>query len=373
MTVAEDQAISAAKDLTERGLSVKFIPLRGRFHHPDHLPAVKQILELCERDSRFRFPERVADLASSSPQLRSNIDAEIIHDQLLHSIALECILTKQAKWFQTVTAAFGTMELTDAKQDIVSIGPGQFVPRLVRRRLIENNASFDRHNYVGNQGNTTKASINGMSTGHFHSEGTANGIEMVAAAAPIAITGFACRYPNADSVEALWKILDLGHSAVIPMPNDRLKLHELIREPKGPFWGNYLSQPEAFDHRFFGISAREAESMDPQQRLLLQVAYEAMESSGYCGLRVAELPKDVGCYVGVGSDDYSENVGSRDANAFSATGTLQAFNSGRISHYFGWSGPSVTIDTACSSAAVAIHLACKVSTGKYTSLIPHGV
>ena len=100
--------------------------------------------------------------------------------------------------------------------------------------------------------------------------------------------------------------------------------------------------------------------MDPQQRLLLEVAYEAMESAGYCGLRASDVPKDVGCYVGVGSDDYTANVGSVHANAYSATGTLQAFNSGRISHHFGWSGPSLIVDSACSSAAVAVHLACKV-------------
>jgi acyl transferase domain-containing protein len=146
------------------------------------------------------------------------------------------------------------------------------------------------------------------------------------------------------------------------MPNHRLKTDSLQRQPGGPFWGNFLESPESFDHRFFGVSAREAESMDPQQRLLLQVAYEAIESATYCGLRATKLPDDVGCYVGVGSDDYSENVGSRDATAFSATGTLQAFNTGRISHFFGWTGPSITVDTACSSAAVAIHLACQVST-----------
>lgn len=100
--------------------------------------------------------------------------------------------------------------------------------------------------------------------------------------------------------------------------------------------------------------------MDPQQRLLLQVAYEAVESSGYFG-RGGYRPTDVGCYVGVGTDDYCDNVASHPANAFSATGTLRAFISGRVSHYFGWDGPSMTMDTACSSAAVSIHTACKES------------
>ena len=59
--------------------------------------------------------------------------------------------------------------------------------------------------------------------------------------------------------------------------------------------------------------------------------------------------------------DYGDNVASENANSFSATGTLRAFISGRISHFFGWTGPSITFDTTCSSSAVAIHSACKVS------------
>ncbi|KAL2824854.1 hypothetical protein BDW59DRAFT_162050 [Aspergillus cavernicola] len=105
--------------------------------------------------------------------------------------------------------------------------------------------------------------------------------------------------------------------------------------------------------------------MDPQQRLALQVAYEAVESAGYYGIRAnstrqeTETETDVECYLRVGSVDYEDNVASADANAFSATGTLRAFISGRISHFFGWSGPSITFDTACSSSAVAIHTGCK--------------
>ena len=101
--------------------------------------------------------------------------------------------------------------------------------------------------------------------------------------------------------------------------------------------------------------------MDLQQRLTLQVAYEALESSGYCSTAHTSIEADVGCYLGVGSVDYEDNIASHDANAFAATGTLWAFISGRISHFFGWSGPSLTFDIACSSSAVAIHTACKVS------------
>lgn len=103
--------------------------------------------------------------------------------------------------------------------------------------------------------------------------------------------------------------------------------------------------------------------MDPQQRLALQVAYEAMASSGYLSTPSTTRVKDVGCYLGVGAVDYEENVASHSANAFAATGVLRAFISGRVSHHFGWEGPSLTLDTACSSSAVAIHTACRALLG----------
>ncbi|KAL5334680.1 hypothetical protein BJX70DRAFT_402312 [Aspergillus crustosus] len=344
VTVWESEAAALTEELESNGVSVKDTGLGGRFHHSDYIVPMQDILNLCQRNSRYRLPN-----ACPTPRLpRSNIDAGEPTVESLLSTAIKTILTAQANWNLTVSATVNTLDPSDAKS-IVSIGVGHCMPRQAKSRVLytveptdgRDNQSTIQDNHAVPNG-TSVAARSGTRT-----------------AMPIAVTGLACRYPQADSVEALWEILEQGHCTVSPMPNSRLKTDRLQREPKGPFWGNFLARPDAFDHRFFKISAREAESMDPQQRLLLQVAYEAMESAGYCGLRESQLPHDVGCYVGVGSDDYSENVGSRDATAFSATGTLQAFNSGRVSHYFGWTGPSVTVDTACSSAAVAIHLACQ--------------
>ena len=170
----------------------------------------------------------------------------------------------------------------------------------------------------------------------------------------------ACRYAQADSLEQFWSLINSDKNACTPVPENRFKSEDLWRKPKGPFYGNFVDDADAFDHRFFNMSAREAASMDPQQRLLLQVSYEAMESAGYP--TGSELPqKPVGCYVGAGYVEYEDNIASEHATAYSATGTIRAFVSGRVSHYFGWTGPSVVFDTACSSSAVAIHHACKVS------------
>lgn len=325
------------------GLTTKPISLLGRFHHPVHHEGVEHIIALCSRDSDFQLPGSEALILP----FRSNINGKIVENMMLHTVALEAILIKQCNWWQTVFGLF-TPETT---LSFVSIGPGQFVPREVHSRLIE----------------THRDQANGLLNGDVYFSGAmANATpteedHCTVPLMPIAITGMAGRYPNADSLEELWEMLDRGERAIQKCPEGRFMIHKLAREPQGPFWGNYLARPDAFDNRFFNISSREAENMDPQQRLLLEVAYEAMESAGFCGLRADQLPRDIGCYVGVGSDDYTDNIGSQQANAFSATGTLQAFNTGRVSHFFGWTGPSMVVDTACSSSAVAIHLACKVS------------
>ncbi|KAL5339001.1 hypothetical protein BJX70DRAFT_408449 [Aspergillus crustosus] len=165
----------------------------------------------------------------------------------------------------------------------------------------------------------------------------------------IAIIGAACKYPGADSLNELWKIITEGQVMYGKAPPGRFRSKE-------PVTGNFLSEADQFDYGLFGISPREATYMDPQQRIALQVAYQAIESSGYFGSPNPDT--DVGCYVGAGSSDYEHNVNSNTPTAYSFTGTSRAFISGRVSHYFKWTGPSLTLDTACSSSATAIHQAC---------------
>ncbi|KAI0537199.1 beta-ketoacyl synthase [Xylaria digitata] len=178
-----------------------------------------------------------------------------------------------------------------------------------------------------------------------------------------------CRYPSADSPSEFWYLLCGGRTSIGKISPTRFNLADCKDRVKNlEYWGNFLKDDvvSTFDHKFFGLSSREAKSMDPQQRIALQVAYEALESSGY--YRNGPRSEDVGCYLGVLSVDYEDNVESEDATAFSALGTLRAFISGRLSHQFGLTGPSVTIDTACSSAAVAIHTTCQSLLAKDCSM-----
>lgn len=251
------------------------------------------------------------------------------------------------------------------------------IPRSVVKRPVSNGEP------VGSRSTRVNGSTNGPSHTLPHgatASAESDSIESLMAADPpvIAVIGMGCRFPEADGLEEFWELMQSGKSAVRPLPEDRFKHSDLSRGPNGAFWGNFLRAPDEFDHRFFGISGREAKYMDPQQRLLLQVAYEGLESAGYFGLRNSHNTdlSDVGCYIGIGSVDYEENINSHDTTAFSAVGSLRAFISGRVSHHFGWTGPSITVDSACSSGAVAIHSAVNVSNqdeihlGIYQQLTP---
>jgi hybrid polyketide synthase/nonribosomal peptide synthetase ACE1 len=112
-----------------------------------------------------------------------------------------------------------------------------------------------------------------------------------------------------------------------------------------------------FDPQFFNIQPAEADAIDPQQRLLLETVYEGLESAG---LTLESLQgSSTAVYVGLMSCDYTDVVqGDIDCiPKYAGTGISRSIHSNRISYFFDWHGPSVTIDTACSSSMVALHLA----------------
>jgi acyl transferase domain-containing protein len=89
--------------------------------------------------------------------------------------------------------------------------------------------------------------------------------------------------------------------------------------------GNFLDNVDEFDNRFFKISPREAKSMDPQQRVLLHTAYEALEDSGYVpNATPTSQPETFGCYIGVATGDYVQNLRD-DIDVYYSTGELILF------------------------------------------------
>ena len=170
---------------------------------------------------------------------------------------------------------------------VLTLGPMDSVPALTLRGL-----GGDIIIVSG-----SKTLITGCLQSHFTSPGPnipglVEAPEYQYPAHAVAIIGMGCRFPGADSVEEFWELLSAGTSMVRNIPPERFITKGLRRTPRlGPknFWGNFLSDPDAFDHKFFQKSSREAQQMDPQQRLLLEVAYEAILSSGYFG----EIPNDL--------------------------------------------------------------------------------
>jgi acyl transferase domain-containing protein/NADPH:quinone reductase-like Zn-dependent oxidoreductase/acyl carrier protein len=196
----------------------------------------------------------------------------------------------------------------------------------------------------------------------------------------IAIVGWSCRLPGANSIDALWSLLIEGRGAVTQVPPDRFSLqrfgHPRRRERgKSYTWAaGILDDVWGFDPSVFGISPREAEQMDPQQRILLQLTWEALEDAGIRPSSIAGT--ETGVFVGASQTDYAHAVFGDQAIADShfATGNALAIIANRISYIYDLHGPSVTFDTACSSSLVALHHAAEaLRSGRIDTAIVGGI
>ena len=359
--------VSLSQHLSSQGMTVKSVGLDGRYHTPMHRESVRMISKLCDVRSDLRFPAADALLVP----VRSNSDALPITNGRLHQHALKCIMLDLSNWYLTISTAASQLINTPSPL-AVSFGLVDSVPSSVMREANLTVKKFKSANLLNSRLLGFDSSVSsGMVTPAASAFQDAQYPDHA-----IAVVGMACKFPGADSIDEFWELLTSGTSMLEEIPSERFSTQGLRRSPDGKlrFWGNFVRDVDAFDHRFFKKSSREAASMDPQQRLLLQVAYEAMESSGYFGCQADSNAQDIGCYLGVCASDYNDNVASHPPNAFSSLGTLRAFLTGKISHFFGWTGPSVTFDTACSSSAVAIHAACKaIESGECSQAMAGGV
>lgn len=185
-------------------------------------------------------------------------------------------------------------------------------------------------------------------------------------AEPIAIVGMACRLPGAANLDAYWRLLVERRSATREVPTDRWNLDEFYDpQPNIPGkintrWGGFVDNVDQFDPLFFGITPREAGKMDPQQRLLVEVAWEALENGCLAPERMAG--SNTGVFIGIGGTDYSKLPAHYDnyfehIDAYGGTGNALSIAANRLSYLLDLHGPSMAVDTACSSALVALHLA----------------
>ncbi|HYH98360.1 SDR family NAD(P)-dependent oxidoreductase, partial [Hyalangium sp.] len=194
-------------------------------------------------------------------------------------------------------------------------------------------------------------------------------------AEPIAIVGMGCRFPGGGSnPEAFWKALEQGVDAVKEIPSSRWP-GGAQPQGQGAKWAALLDSVDGFDAAFFGISPREATGLDPQHRLLLEVTWEALEDAHQLPERL--VGSRTGVFVGLMNPDYLVETLAQPLDRldlYSTTGTGNAFAAGRISYLLGLQGPSLSVDTVCSSSLVAIHLACQsLRNGESEQAIAAGV
>ncbi|MCK8785796.1 SDR family NAD(P)-dependent oxidoreductase [Roseomonas sp. NAR14] len=183
----------------------------------------------------------------------------------------------------------------------------------------------------------------------------------------VAIVGAACRLPGAPDLDAFHRLLLDGVDAVTEVPADRFNQALYLRprsaagtaEPgtSYTFAAGTVGDIAGFDAAAFGLSPREVTEMDPQQRLLLEVAAQALEDAGWPASRLAG--SRTGVFVGGSATDFSamrfEDIATADRYAM--TGFALSILANRIANVFDLRGPAQTIDTACSSALVALHAA----------------
>ena len=185
---------------------------------------------------------------------------------------------------------------------------------------------------------------------------------------PIAIVGMACRFPGgADTPEAYWELLRNGVDAIADIPAQRWDIaahYDADAAVPGKMYtrsGGFIDGVDQFDPQFFGISPREARNLDPQQRLLLEVSYTALENAGQPAFDLRGTR--TGVFVGVSFDDYAQlSIRSGDLtriDAHSSLGNTRSIAAGRLAYTFGFQGPTMQLDTTCSSSLLAVHLACQ--------------
>jgi len=182
---------------------------------------------------------------------------------------------------------------------------------------------------------------------------------------PIAIIGTACRFPGESSTPSrLWKLLSEPRDVLTKIPPTRFNPDGFYNKD-GEYHGSsnvtesYLLAEDhrLFDAGFFRIKPAEAHCIDPQQRLLMETVYESLESAGLAMERLQG--SDTAVYVGLMCEEYSSiSAGDSDqVPTYTATASARSIMSNRISYFFDWHGPCMTIDTACSSSLVAVHQA----------------
>lgn len=408
-TVTASEAVMPvlAEQLRSAGAIVVETGVRGRIHAPDAEQRAfgEALINLCNDMEGLQYATTGKLAMPSYSNCESDagrpIDFSSINSSsgTITETVVRSIMLQQCDWYGTFSAVvtanglkkklvtFGgercvppsmlrllsrqVVLVDDLNLGVTSVQPQEAASSSLQRNCAANEPSYPPQTTLQNENENHDQNRNATHPSNdSHSES-------------IAVVGMAIKAPNADDIAEFTEMLKTGKSQHELVTPDRLMFDMLFRKEPNPdkdhYYCNFMRDTDAFDHKFFKRSPREAVSMDPQARLSLQCAYQAVEQSGYFSEpqlrdeRARTWKNHIGIYVGCCGSDYEHNAGNHEPNAFTGTGGFRSFVSGRISHYFGWTGPNMLYDTACSSAAVAIHAACRsILTGESSAALAGG-
>jgi len=181
----------------------------------------------------------------------------------------------------------------------------------------------------------------------------------------IAIVGLSCRFPKADSLRTFWQLLAHENSTIIEIPENRWQIADFYDpDPKieGKIQtkhGSFMEYVDDFDPYFFDISPKEASEMSPEQKMCMELTWEAL---AHAKMKASKLiGSKTGVFIGNVWNDFANLRIKKHApiNQHSAVGQSANIIANRISYAYGFQGPSLVIDSACSSSLYAVHLACQ--------------
>lgn len=412
VTTSERTAPSLVRQLRAAGLTVAEIGISGHIHAPgpEREYHTKAIVKICRESPDLQFADASMLALTTYDNRGDGIPISPDRGDMTEMV-LSSILMRQCDWYGTFS------KIMAHKNDalVVAFGLDRCIPPTLLRDLGSRQQHFEdiekknphlsRHQLQPSplQKQQQQQQHQQQQQQHQHQLRKApiesqpavqlsNGVsESIIAPDPdhrldmdsIVVVGMSIKVAGADDLDEFVDMLKSGRSQHELITRDKLQHEYLHREhvdanPNRKFYANFIRDTDAFDHKFFKRSPRESQAIDPQSRLCLEGAYQAVEQSGYFSeTTTSDATRDklhVGVYLGNCGVDYEHNIACHSPTPFTPTGGLKSFIVGRLSHYFGWTGPSVTFDTACSSSTTAIHTACRsILSGECSAALCGGV
>lgn len=356
------------------GLRAEKIDLGGSAHDPKNKDLAAELCLLCRNTTGLQLP----DAEQLHTPVRTNQTGKLLQQGSLTDDLIHTMLSARCEWYDLLINVAQDLKTSGRTQhnfaifgwaDCVTMNPFHQARLKVTKTFAKNLIQEESESSSRSAAPSSHHLLAPLDPQPTLPENS------------VAIVGASCRLPGANDMSELWSLLARGESRVEELPRKRFDLPGSFRASQSgrqtqnrTFYGNFIDGVENFDHGFFGISAREAANMDPQQRIMLELSFEALEDAGYLSSHNRMAGDNVGCFVGLVLAEYMDNTNAHGPTAYTSTGTVPAFLCGRLSHTYGWSGPSEMFNTACSSSLVAINRACKaVQTGECRMALAGGV